>query len=219
MDWGETVKREDGVEVWAAHLGEEVWGDWPAGVGPALGGGRIEATMARAVVDASPEDIFKMFGRNDLVPEYNEFCRELEDIMVLDGSTKVTWGATGRMGPFGPRDFVTRCHTTELEGGVHVAGNLAESLPELAEACRAKGKSGSYCRMEVLIGGTIARPIDGGARSEYTILCLTNPGGSADTPIGSAIMNKVAATGPLSHVAQIRKMVAKERWNKPLPGE
>uniref|UniRef100_A0A7S1EMH3 START domain-containing protein n=2 Tax=Hemiselmis andersenii TaxID=464988 RepID=A0A7S1EMH3_HEMAN len=175
--------------------------------------------MARAVIDASPEDIFKMFGRNDLVPEYNEYCQELEDIVVLDADTKVTWGATGRVGPFAPRDFVTRCHTTVMEDGTHLAANLAESLSHLAEGCRNNGKSGTYCRMEVLIGGTIARPIEGGAKSEYTILCLTNPGGAADTPIGSALMNKVAATGPIVHINQIRKMVASKRWTKPLPGQ
>lgn len=72
----------------------------------------MQAILARGVVDASPEQIFSMFDKNELVSEYNEYCNEIEDVVVLDRHTKITWGASKPMGPFSSRDFVTRVSTT-----------------------------------------------------------------------------------------------------------
>ena len=44
--------------------------------------------------------------------------------------------------------------------------------------------------MEVVIGGTWIRPIDDGKSTEYTVMCLTNPGGAAETAVGSALVNR-----------------------------
>jgi hypothetical protein len=49
-------------------------------------------------------------------------------------------------------------------------------------------------RMEVVIGGTWIRPIDDGKSTEYTVMCLTNPGGAAETAVGSALVNRWVLT-------------------------
>lgn len=197
MDWGVPLVDEDGVKIWAAHVSEEMTTGWPAGVGPASGGGKLMATLARGEVDASVDQVCELFGDNDIVQEYNELCSEIVDVLTLDESTKITWGATKKMGPFSPRDFVTRCHDARLEGGTRLAVNMAESLP--CEEERAAGHSRDYVRMEIVLGGTFVRPLKDG-RAEYTVICLTNPGGAAQTSIGAALVNKLSVTAPLTHI-------------------
>jgi len=155
---------------------------WPEGVGPSSGGGKFTATLARGIVEATPDQVFSLFNDNDLVSEYNEFCTEISDVVTLDEDTRyrdtrpenrfissicgqqlrlimaralhalhvwpseyivtrvhfladkfvgcrITWGATGKVGPFSPRDFVTRCHNSKLEGGGMLCVNLGETLP------------------------------------------------------------------------------------------
>jgi hypothetical protein len=77
-----------GVQIWVSHLGEELTMGWPEGVGPSSGGGKFTATLARGTIEAAPEQVFSLFNDNDLVSEYNEFCTEITDVVMLDDDTR-----------------------------------------------------------------------------------------------------------------------------------
>ncbi|CAM9390375.1 unnamed protein product, partial [Discosporangium mesarthrocarpum] len=55
--------------------------------------------------------------------EYNDNCKEVEDLEYLAPTTKVTWAATPRYGPFKARDFVTIVHYRTLADGTMVVVN------------------------------------------------------------------------------------------------
>lgn len=57
-----------------------------------------------------------------------------------------------------------QCYIGQNNNGDWIAANLAESLP--CNKQRAEGKNLSYVRMEILLGGTIGRPVEGGKKTE-----------------------------------------------------
>lgn len=70
---------------------------WPKGVGPSSGGGQFTATLARGVIQAAPGDVFSLFNDNELVPEYNEFCKEISDVLTLDDDTRLVAAPMNKM--------------------------------------------------------------------------------------------------------------------------
>lgn len=55
---------------------------------------------ATAILNAPPEVVFMLFADNSRVSEYNEHCKRVIDVEILAPDTKITWAASGRMGPF-----------------------------------------------------------------------------------------------------------------------
>lgn len=55
---------------------------------------------ATAILNAPPEVVFMLFADNSRVGEYNEHCKRVIDLEILAPDTKITWAASGRMGPF-----------------------------------------------------------------------------------------------------------------------
>ena len=59
---------------------------------------------ARYIISASPSDVMALYDDNERVEEYNNNCRELEDLAVLERgrgrTTTINRCATKRMGPF-----------------------------------------------------------------------------------------------------------------------
>lgn len=55
---------------------------------------------ATAILNAPPEVVFMLFADNSRVGEYNEHCKRVMDLEILAPDTKITWAASGRMGPF-----------------------------------------------------------------------------------------------------------------------
>jgi len=161
------------------------------------------------LINASPKDLFEFFKDVSRVHEYNEFCVELEDLGWLDSQTKISWSATNYLGPLSPRDFVTRVHFAKLPDGTHIVGNLAEDFHCTDQ--REKGRyTDRYVRMEVLMGGSIFRPVPGNPHmTNYSGISYSNPGGMIDSAIGAFVVNNIAARAPIELVEKLRKCVKK----------
>lgn len=61
---------------------------------------RFACVKATAIISVPPEVVYLLFADNSRVSEYNEHCREVKDLEVLSQDSKITWAASGRMGPF-----------------------------------------------------------------------------------------------------------------------
>ena len=66
---------------------------------------RFACVKATAVISVPPEVVYLLFADNSRVSEYNEHCREVKDLEVLSQDSKITWAASGRMGPFKVRGW------------------------------------------------------------------------------------------------------------------
>ena len=59
-------------------------------------------------------------------------------------------------------------------------------------------------RAEVLLGGQIIEPL-GGERCRLTTVGHINPGGTADSAAGAAIINAMAARDPVVYIEGVRR--------------
>lgn len=64
------------------------------------GSAQFACVKATAVLSVPPEVVYLLFADNSRVSEYNEHCREVMDLEILSEDSKITWAASGRMGPF-----------------------------------------------------------------------------------------------------------------------
>lgn len=93
------------AEASSAVVGGRVEGsaDDPAPVGDDSGKSKppqFACVKASAILSVPPEVVYLLFADNSRVGEYNEHCREVKDLEVLSQDSKITWAASGRMGPF-----------------------------------------------------------------------------------------------------------------------
>ena len=70
------------------------------GRGADVGKAQFACVKATAVLSVPPEVVYLLFADNSRVGEYNEHCREVMDLEILSEDSKITWAASGRMGPF-----------------------------------------------------------------------------------------------------------------------
>lgn len=70
------------------------------GRGADAGKAQFACVKATAVLSVPPEVVYLLFADNSRVGEYNEHCREVMDLEILSEDSKITWAASGRMGPF-----------------------------------------------------------------------------------------------------------------------
>lgn len=115
-DKWEEVVNSDGVRVWRQFLDPNL-----VIAGERLGkSAQFAAIKAQGIIDAPLDTVYDLFTDNARVSEYNEYCKEVEDLQWLDPTTKVTYSSTGR--PW-CRDFVTRVHYRLLEDNVRLIVN------------------------------------------------------------------------------------------------
>lgn len=93
------------AEASSAFVGGRVEGsaDDPAAAGDDSGKAKppqFACVKASAILSVPPEVVYLLFADNSRVGEYNEHCREVKDLEVLSQDSKITWAASGRMGPF-----------------------------------------------------------------------------------------------------------------------
>ncbi|CAN0423655.1 unnamed protein product, partial [Hapterophycus canaliculatus] len=97
-----------------------------------------------AIISVPPEVVYLLFADNSRVREYNEHCREVKDLEVLSQDSKITWAASGRMGPFKARDFCTLVHFRTLSDGTLAQVSRPVEHP-------AAPRSSRYVRSEILL--------------------------------------------------------------------
>ena len=62
-------------------------------------------------------------------------------------------------------------------------------------------------RTEVLLAGNVMRPVAGDpGKTEFTTIAHINPGGAADTPLGSQLANKICTYGPVDFIRKIESI-------------
>jgi len=206
MEGWAPLSNKDGIDVYKRSGGDVALGSYPPGVGAkASDSSKFLCLWAKAEIDAPIDKVYNLFLSNDYVLQYNPMCQECRDVGWLDPATKITWATSKRVGPIFSRDFVTRCHYRKLRDGSLVLATMSEQLPCLE--FQAQGLSATpYCRMEVTLAGYVLRSIDGGTKTEFNMLSLSNPGGVFDSQLGAAVANMVAATGPINFITLLRKM-------------
>jgi len=207
QDW-QSVGEKDGITV-QRRGGEDVdIRGFPPGVGPRVTSDVSKFICVRAVgeIDASIDKVYGLFLSNDYVCEYNDLCQEVRDVGFLDPSTKVSWASSKRIGPFAPRDFVTRCHYRRLWDGSLLLSTMSERTLE-CNSFRAEGVSaGQYCRMDIILAGYLFQSIDSGTRTRVEMVSMANPGGVLDSTVGAMISSMLCSTGPLKFVAALRRL-------------
>ena len=184
------VAQGSGVTVWRKYLTMEDLGkSTQKGQRSSL----VPVVKASAVVNASAESVYELLKDNKRVHEYNDNCRVVMDMQKLDKDTKITWAASPRFGPFKPRDFCTLVHFRKTTDGLLIVVNVP------AEHKNAP-RSSSFVRSEILLGGNIIKPL-GPRKTELTILTSIDTG---DLPsAGAALVNKMAATTPISFIRRL----------------
>lgn len=75
-------------------------GDAAASEGANSKAPQFACVKATAVLNVPPGVVYRLFADNSRVGEYNEHCREVMDLETLSDDSKITWAASGRMGPF-----------------------------------------------------------------------------------------------------------------------
>jgi len=212
MTGWEQFASKSGVTVWRRDSSDIKLGSFPDEVGPPRSedkkAGKFLCVRAAGTIDAPVDDVYRLFLTNEYVYRYNNICQECLDLGWLDRATKLTWSSSKRMGPIHSRDFVTRCHYRKLRDGSVVMATMSEQLP--CEEQRRSGRSASYCRMDVTIGGYLLRPSADGKQTEFNMISLANPGGVLDSPVGAKLSNWVCATGPVNFVNSIRQILQEE---------
>lgn len=61
---------------------------------------QFACVKATAILNVPPGIVYRLFSDNSRVGEYNEHCQEVADLETLSEDSKITWAASGRMGPF-----------------------------------------------------------------------------------------------------------------------
>lgn len=208
-DW-EHVGEQDGTVVQRRSGKDVEVGGFPAGIGPRNSNDAAKFLCIRAVgeIDATIDKVYRLFLSNDYVCEYNDLCQEVRDVGFLDPSTKISWASSKRVGPFAPRDFVTRCHYRRLWDGSLLLSTMSERALD-CNAFREEGLSaGQYCRMDIVLAGYLFQSIDAGKRTRVEMVSMCNPGGVLDSTVGNMISSMLCATGPLKFMAALRRLSA-----------
>eukprot|EP00903_Cladosiphon_okamuranus_P019594 g18021.t1 len=168
-----------------------------SGGGGSINAPRFACVKATAIISVPPEVVYLLFADNSRVSEYNEHCREVKDLEVLSQDSKITWAASGRMGPFKARDFCTLVHFRTLSDGTLAQVSRPVEHP-------AAPRSSRYVRSEILLAGNFMRPVPGDpSRTEFLMVTHVNPGGAAETRAGAMLVNSLCASSPVTFIRRL----------------
>ncbi|CAM9641007.1 unnamed protein product, partial [Ectocarpus sp. 4 AP-2014] len=190
------------AEASSAFVGGRVEGsaDDPTPVGEDSGQSRpprFACVKASAILSVPPEVVYLLFADNSRVGEYNEHCREVKDLEVLSQDSKITWAASGRMGPFKARDFCTLVHFRTLSDGTLAQVSKPVEHPAAPRTSR-------YVRSEILLAGNFMRPVPGDpSRTEFLMVTHVNPGGAAETRAGAMLVNSLCTSSPVTFIRRL----------------
>mmetsp|Transcript_12213 Transcript_12213/g.17715 ORF Transcript_12213/g.17715 Transcript_12213/m.17715 type:complete len:261 (-) Transcript_12213:328-1110(-) len=188
--WQE-IRRSGSIVIWRKRLSSDV----SFGGGDAGRAQKFFVVMAKARIKAPARKLFDLFLDNSRVPEYNEHCKELKDLEFIGKNTKISWAATGRFGGglLKARDFVTRVHYRPLQSGYVVVNR-----PEVHEDAKPTNK---FVRAEVLLAGNVMMQAkDDPEETDFMVVSHVNPGGIADTSLGSKVINLLCANSPVTFI-------------------
>jgi len=165
---------------------------------------------SEAIMTASPKEVYDLFMDNNRVHEYNDNCKELEDLEILCNNAnmiaKINWSATGKMGPFAARDFVTLVTFKPLddkENSSFVSLAVHVDHPKLAPT------RNGYVRSQIQLAATFMHAVPG--RPNMTRLVQVTQvgelGGVADSPIARRITSNLAEKAPVEFMKKFNNAV------------
>jgi START domain len=162
-------------------------------------------------VNAPCKDVFRAFEDTASAKEYNEHCSTITDVFTfpttrLDRWTKISYAAGNKIGIFKARDFCSVVQFIKRPGG----GSIILNRPAYYSHC---APSDSHVRATVLLGGNIIEP-HGKHQTKLTLIAHVNPGGAADAPGVSMIVNKLCELGPPAFIRKLEKCVNKGTTRK-----
>ncbi|GMH58022.1 hypothetical protein TrRE_jg796, partial [Triparma retinervis] len=170
---------------------------------------------AVTVLDRSPSECFELFRDDKRVSEYNDNCRELEDVARIssppDGEVKVNWCATGRFGPFERRDFTTVVRNEAVDGGE--GGYLSVATAIEMEGYGGLGRRKGYVRSRIVLSASFMKPVEGeGGKCEFWQLTKVGElGGVANNRVARRLQDKLLEKAPIDFLERFGKAVVKKK--------
>uniref|UniRef100_A0A7S2ZJH5 START domain-containing protein n=1 Tax=Rhodosorus marinus TaxID=101924 RepID=A0A7S2ZJH5_9RHOD len=196
----------EGGEGWAevrSSYGITVWkkkGDRRSKRGRSGVEDRLYIVKAQGTIGAPPKQVYDIFMDNNRIHEYNKLCNGVQDLEVVNGETKITWSCSRSIGPFKPRDFVTLIHTKRKRCGSYLVLNRA------VRSKAARPRRG-FVRGEILLAGHLFGTVPGDPNStSFMTLMQVNPGGVAEMPLGTRIINRLCTNGPLNFIRNLERL-------------
>lgn len=165
---------------------------------------------SEAILDGPPSEVYELFSDNNRVQEYNENCRELEDIIHLSETTKINWSATGKFGPFAARDFVTLVTFQSLgqnKGYVSLGVKAPSTLVPVKKG---------YVRSQIELAATFMYPVPGQPHLTrfVQVTQVGELGGAADSVLAKKIMRNLEEKAPIEIIKKFNNAVKKSGRNK-----
>ena len=142
-----------------------------------------------AVLNATPEQVFKLFLDNSRAREYNEHIAVVKDIKHIKSGTdkknwsKIAWALSPKYGVFKARDFFSVVNYRVYPDGQYIILNRPAYLSS-------HPPSPNYVRATILLAGNIIKPY-GKNRSHVTLIAHVNPGGGADSKAAAWFINQL----------------------------
>mmetsp|Transcript_14175 Transcript_14175/g.28018 ORF Transcript_14175/g.28018 Transcript_14175/m.28018 type:complete len:496 (+) Transcript_14175:213-1700(+) len=162
------------------------------------GGEKFYCIKAVRTINAKPIDVYDLLKDPNRISEYNDECAQSEELPPLSEDTRLTWACSKKYGPFKARDFITRVHHRRMSDGTMVVMSQSEDIDWQNQ----QGKD--YVRTEVLLAGNVIRPDPNDpSKTEFTTIAHVNPGGAADTPLGSRLVNHICTHGPVNFILKL----------------
>lgn len=202
--WNKLLEK-DGVSIWRSNVDVKNYSTISSTTTSSEEEGDFATIRSEAIMTASPKEVYELLIDNDRVHEYNDNCKELEDIEYISSNAKISWSATGKMGPFAARDFVTLVANRSLddENSSYVSLAIHVDHPKLAPP-----KDG-YVRSQIQLAATFMRAIPG--RPDLTRLVQVTQvgelGGVADSPIARRITSNLAEKAPVEFMKKFNNAV------------
>eukprot|EP00550_Attheya_septentrionalis_P011360 CAMPEP_0198303726 /NCGR_PEP_ID=MMETSP1449-20131203/57039_1 /TAXON_ID=420275 /ORGANISM="Attheya septentrionalis, Strain CCMP2084" /LENGTH=460 /DNA_ID=CAMNT_0044006233 /DNA_START=938 /DNA_END=2320 /DNA_ORIENTATION=- len=173
-----------------------------------------------AILDAPPKAVYDLFMDESRAHEYNDNCKDLEDIALIDSHTKISWCSTGKFGPFKARDFVTLVHFQELHphdryDGYHDnhAGyvSIAAHVDHCDVLCPAQSKGKNFVRSKIQMAATFMKPVHGEPnRTRFIQLTqIGELGGVADSAVAKRITKGLSENASVDFVKKFNAVLVK----------
>eukprot|EP00282_Hemiselmis_andersenii_P020278 CAMPEP_0172039722 /NCGR_PEP_ID=MMETSP1041-20130122/24065_1 /TAXON_ID=464988 /ORGANISM="Hemiselmis andersenii, Strain CCMP439" /LENGTH=492 /DNA_ID=CAMNT_0012697469 /DNA_START=170 /DNA_END=1651 /DNA_ORIENTATION=- len=175
------------------------------------GGEKFYCIKAVRTINARPIDVYDLLKDPQRVSEYNDECALTEELPPLSDDTRLTWACSKKYGPFKARDFITRVHHRKMTDGTLVVMSQSEDI----EWERSQPGT-DYVRTEVLLAGNVMRPDPTDpTKTEFTTIAHVNPGGAADTPLGSRLVNHICTHGPVNFINKLEIAAGPKHGSEP----
>lgn len=163
------------------------------------------------IIDARPEDVFRLFTESERTTEYNELASSNVDVYSFSKNSlsltkqwsKISYATSPRLGPFKARDFSSVVNFRENSDKSFIILNRPAYISKTAP-------NSKYVRATILLAGNVIQP-HGNDKTLLTLIAHVNPGGGADTQAAAWMINKLCAVSPPAFIRKVEKAANRYR--------